>query len=215
MAHLLISQDLPNWGKNWYSSSESLWYDRWQQVLSLMPESIEIITWNDFSESSYIADVTAAQIVSGAGTYVSGFDHSAFRAVLPYFIKAYKAGSWDVALDDATAVAWYRTTSGTLGSAGGTVWGQGGSQSASVGARDVVSVVTITTGETEVNLAIGDTTKTFKTDGNHVNYFEMPFDGALGNVSLSMNGQSVTGWAITNTLPASGYVNFNSYAIGL
>lgn len=162
--------------------------------------------------------MTAAQIVSGAEGYVSGFDHSAFRAVLPYFIKAYKAGSWEAAsltADDAVAMAWYRTTSATLGGDGGTVWGQGGTVSASQGARDVVSVITVTTGDTEVKLAIGDTEKTFVTNETGVNYFEMPFDGAVGNVSLSMNGASVTGWAITNSLPASGYVNFNSYAIGL
>ncbi|KAI5459642.1 glycoside hydrolase family 71 protein [Mariannaea sp. PMI_226] len=208
--------NLPNWGKNWYSSSESLWYDRWQQVLEIMPEYIEIITWNDYSESSYIADISTPQIVSGAEKYVSGFSHKAFRAVLPYFIRAYKAGTWNVDLHD-TAIAWYRGTSANLGSDGGTVWGQGGSQSAKAGARDVVSVITVTTDEAEVNIAIGDVHKSFMANGtaSRVNYFEMPFGGALGNVSLSLNGHSVTGPAITNTLPATGYVNFNSYAIRL
>jgi hypothetical protein len=36
--------DLPQWSKNWYSSSESLWFDRWQQVLDIMPDFVEIIT---------------------------------------------------------------------------------------------------------------------------------------------------------------------------
>lgn len=34
--------DLP--GKNWYSSSDSLWFDRWKQVFDINPEYIEIIT---------------------------------------------------------------------------------------------------------------------------------------------------------------------------
>ncbi|KAH6981705.1 glycoside hydrolase family 71 protein [Ilyonectria sp. MPI-CAGE-AT-0026] len=210
--------NLPNWGKNWYSSSESLWYDRWQQVLEVMPEYIEIITWNDFSESSYIADIVTAQVVSGAEVYVDGFDHSAMRSVLPYFIKAYKAGSKNVELPgDETAIAWYRTTPATVGGDGGTVWGQGGSESASVGARDIVSVITITVDETEFQISIGDASQTFLANGtaNRVNYFEMPFNGALGDVSLTMNGKTSTGPAISNTLPSTGYVNFNAAAIQL
>ncbi|KAH7175340.1 glycoside hydrolase [Dactylonectria macrodidyma] len=210
--------NLPNWNKNWYSSSDSLWYDRWQQVLEVMPEYIEIITWNDFSESSYIGDIVDAQVVDGADAYVDGMDHSAMRAVLPYFIKAYKEGNKNVELPTAeTALAWYRTTSATLGGDGGTVWGQGGSESASAGTRDVVSVITITVDETEFQLSIGDTTQTFFANGteNRVNYFEMPFDGALGAVSLTMNGVTTTGPSIVDTLPATGYVNFNAAAISL
>jgi glucan endo-1,3-alpha-glucosidase len=37
-------QDLPQWNKNWYCSSESLWYDRWQQILEVMPDFVQIIT---------------------------------------------------------------------------------------------------------------------------------------------------------------------------
>lgn len=36
--------DLPQYNKNWYSSSDSLWYDRWKQALDILPEYIEIIT---------------------------------------------------------------------------------------------------------------------------------------------------------------------------
>ncbi|KAL2022037.1 hypothetical protein VTK56DRAFT_6277 [Thermocarpiscus australiensis] len=57
---------LPQWNKNWHCSSESLWYDRWQQVIETQPDFVQIITWNDFGESSYICDISPAQIVSGA-----------------------------------------------------------------------------------------------------------------------------------------------------
>ncbi len=36
--------DLAQWNKHWYCSSESLWYDRWQQVLEIMPDFVQIIT---------------------------------------------------------------------------------------------------------------------------------------------------------------------------
>jgi hypothetical protein len=40
----LPGPDLPQWDKNWYCSSESLWYDRWQQVMEVMPDFVQIIT---------------------------------------------------------------------------------------------------------------------------------------------------------------------------
>jgi glucan endo-1,3-alpha-glucosidase len=77
------------------------------------------ITGNDYGESSYINAPIAHQIVSGANTYVDGFDHTAFRFVLPYFINAYKAGDANVAVPSEGAVAWYRTTPATICSDGG------------------------------------------------------------------------------------------------
>ncbi len=74
---------------------------------------------NDYGESSYINAPISHQVVSGADTYVTGFDHTAFRFVLPYFISAYKAGNADVSIPTEGAVAWYRTTPATICSDGG------------------------------------------------------------------------------------------------
>ncbi|ROV89438.1 hypothetical protein VMCG_10210 [Cytospora schulzeri] len=114
---------LPQWNKNWHCSSESLWYDRWLQVLDLRPDFVQIITWNDYGESSYIYDPTRpSQIVPGADKYVHDLHpHSAFRAVLPYFIAAYKSGLDKVnPPEEDCAVAWYRTTPADCGHDGGT-----------------------------------------------------------------------------------------------
>jgi glucan endo-1,3-alpha-glucosidase len=107
-------------------------------VLDLMPEFVEIITCepdacrpimvtpsnsgpgNDFGESSYICDATPRQIVQGAEKYVKDFPHSAFRAVLPYFIAAYKCGNRNMEVPhEDRAIAWYRTTPARCGSDGG------------------------------------------------------------------------------------------------
>lgn len=51
-----------------------------------------------------------AQVVNGAEQYVIGHSHAAFRAVLPYLIAAYKAGSTEAPLpQEDIAIAWYRT----------------------------------------------------------------------------------------------------------
>ncbi|KAI1802096.1 glycoside hydrolase family 71 protein [Daldinia bambusicola] len=207
--------DLPQYNKNWYSSSDSLWYDRWAQALEIQPEYIEIITWNDYGESSYINAPVPAQIVSGAESYINGFDHSAFRFVLPYFISAYKAGNPDVAVPTEGAVAWYRTTPATVCADGGTVWGQGGSASAASGTEDVISVIALSNSPKDITVSIGGASQTVSPSRSvgKAYFYQVPFDGKTGAVSVTVDGKSTTGPEITNNCPATGHVNFNSVAI--
>ncbi|RYC58264.1 hypothetical protein CHU98_g7938 [Xylaria longipes] len=207
--------DLPMYNKNWYSSSDSLWFDRWKQALDINPEYIEIITWNDYGESSYINAPISHQIVSGAEGYVNGFDHTAFRFVLPYFISAYKAGNADVTLPSEGALAWYRTTPATVCGDGGTVWGQGGSASAAGGTKDVVNIIALTNAPTDINIKIGSSdggqsVSATSTVGK-ASFYQVPINGRTGAVTVTVNGKSTTGPVeITNSCPSSGHVNFNS-----
>lgn len=50
---LIYVQEVP-YSKNWVFPSDLLWYNRWNEVLSLGPRFLEIITWNDYGESHYI-----------------------------------------------------------------------------------------------------------------------------------------------------------------
>lgn len=149
-ADRLLLTGLPQWDKNWHSSGESLWFDRWAQILDLKPDFVQIITCrcpntyldvtkkaiadvlgcvyqcigNDFGESSYICDpARPSQVVPGASDYVDEYSHAAFRATLPYFIKAYKAGrdSLNFTAEEDCAIAWYRTTPAGCGPDGGTL----------------------------------------------------------------------------------------------
>ncbi|KAI0517920.1 glycoside hydrolase family 71 protein [Xylaria bambusicola] len=203
--------------KNWYSSSDSLWFDRWKQVFDIMPEYIEIITWNDYGESSYINAPISHQVIPDATAYVNGFDHTAFRFVLPYFISAYKAGNANVAVPAEGAVAWYRTTPATICSDGGTVWGQGGSASAAGGTKDVVSIIALTNAPTDINVKIGSgdagrSVSATSTVGK-ASFYNIPTDGRTGAVTITLNGKSTTGPEITNNCPSSGHVNFNAVTI--
>jgi hypothetical protein len=47
--------DLDTWQKHWVWGGESLWYDRWQQVLDVSPEYVEIISWNDFVSDNLLS----------------------------------------------------------------------------------------------------------------------------------------------------------------
>jgi glucan endo-1,3-alpha-glucosidase len=171
---------------------------------------VQIITWNDYGESSYINNTNTSQIIAGAEKYVAGHDHSGFRALLPYYIRAYKAGTGLVALPhgEDRVVAWYRRTPAGCGGDGGTVWGQGGRESAARGARDVVSVVALTEGRRSVRVEIGGSREVFWTRGDYpVTYFEMPFRGRCGPVTIGIEGRSRTGPAIEDVCPPCGHVS--------
>ncbi|CAH0038390.1 unnamed protein product [Clonostachys rhizophaga] len=205
--------DLPNWGKNWYSSSDSLWFDRLKMTQEVMPSLIQIITWNDYSESSYLKAPVAHQIVSGAEAYVNGHDHTALRFVLPYFINSYKAGTTDgINIDSEGAVVWYRTTPKSVCGDGGTVWGQGGSQSATLGTEDVVSVIALRNDAGTVDITVGGVTTTASAINQigKAYHYKVPLNGRTGDVTVSFNGLSATGPSITDACPSTGNVNFNA-----
>ena len=116
------------------------------------------------------------------------------------------------------AIAWYRTTPAKAGPDGGTVWGKDeAGPSASDATEDVINVMTITVDEQDIEVTIGGQGETFRTGGSGgpVSFFQLPFDGNVGDVSLVMGNASVVGPAITNSLPGTGFVNFNAVAIGL
>ncbi|KAI9661384.1 MAG: hypothetical protein M1831_003117 [Alyxoria varia] len=78
----------------WVARGDDLWHERWQQVLEAQPEMVEIITWNDWGESSYIAHnpKVVADCPAEAQGYVTPTNHSAWLADLPHYISAYKSG---------------------------------------------------------------------------------------------------------------------------
>jgi len=76
-----------------------------------------------------------------------------------------------------------------------TLWGQGGSESAVLGARDVISVMTITDGLCPLTVSIGDQSWYFEAGcQGHVSYFEVPFNSwTVGPVSATLNGKLTHG----------------------
>eukprot|EP00026_Physarum_polycephalum_P005097 Phypoly_transcript_05125.p1 GENE.Phypoly_transcript_05125~~Phypoly_transcript_05125.p1 ORF type:complete len:604 (+),score=109.53 Phypoly_transcript_05125:158-1969(+) len=80
--------------KNYLYDSDTLWFDRWQQVIHMKPHLIEILTMNDWGESSYIGDIDpdTRDMPDGSKDYVNGMDHTAWMDTLPYFIEYYKTG---------------------------------------------------------------------------------------------------------------------------
>ena len=68
---------------------------RWEQAINeVKPDIVEIITWNDYPESHYIADLNPnVNLGSLAPSYVNGFVHAPWRIIAQYYITWLKTGS--------------------------------------------------------------------------------------------------------------------------
>ena len=101
--------------QNWYRRGELALAERIPQVLSLQPDFLQIQTWNDAGESSYIGNVWPDTIGANCAAYTDNFDHTGWQALIAPFIAAYKSGAKEV--DEilplngtaATGVFWYRS----------------------------------------------------------------------------------------------------------
>ena len=74
---------------NWsHAQDENIFLNRWLHLLDLQPDYIEIVTWNDYGESTYIGPLDTVDQFC----YWADLDHSAFLKITTKFIKHYKAG---------------------------------------------------------------------------------------------------------------------------
>jgi hypothetical protein len=109
----------------WFLAGDDLWYDRWQEVMFIQPDFVEIISWNDYGESHYIGPLHDEEYIAfgndtGAApfNYALNMPHDGWRLLLPFLIDSYKYGQGSV--DQEGVVAWYRLTPGTACATGGT-----------------------------------------------------------------------------------------------
>lgn len=61
------------YSKNFLFPGGSLWYDRWQEILTGNFNFVEIITWNDYGESHYVSELSSKHGDDGGSKWVSIF----------------------------------------------------------------------------------------------------------------------------------------------
>ncbi|KAI0279099.1 glycoside hydrolase family 71 protein [Russula aff. rugulosa BPL654] len=82
-----------SWNKNWiYRGDDWLLVRRWEYLLAQRSaiDIVQVISWNDYGESHYLAPVRGAQPNSQA--WVDGFPHAPWLALNAYFARAFKVG---------------------------------------------------------------------------------------------------------------------------
>ncbi|RHZ46584.1 uncharacterized protein CDV56_101148 [Aspergillus thermomutatus] len=224
--------NLPVFHKNWAWRGDDLWYDRWQQVLALSPEYVEIITWNDYGESHYIGpmhedDLGIFAVGDAPFNYAEGMPHDGWREFLPYVIDLYKSEGKNASLAREGVVSWYRLNPGSACLSGKTTPGQQATEGTNSSSprslmQDRVFYSALLESAADVTVSIGGANKTGSwTDtpsGQKGLYHgSVPIDGQTGEVevTLSRSGELIAqmkGQAITTDCRKNhGYNNWNAW----
>ncbi|KAF4230388.1 hypothetical protein CNMCM6457_005964 [Aspergillus fumigatiaffinis] len=224
--------NLPVFDKNWAWRGDDLWFDRWQQVLELAPEYVEIITWNDYGESHYIGpmhedDLGIFAVGDAPFNYAEGMPHDGWRAFLPYVIDLYKSGGKNASFDKEGVVSWYRLNPGSACMSGKTTPGQlsvevTNTTSPRTVMQDRIFYSALLESAADVTVSIGGASKTgswVDTPSGQKGLYHgsVPIDGMTGEVvvTLSRAGEQIAqmkGEAITTDCRKNhGYNNWNAW----
>ncbi|KAJ5998516.1 hypothetical protein N7451_006326 [Penicillium sp. IBT 35674x] len=219
--------NLPGYKKNWMWRGDHLWHDRWQEVLYVQPEFVEIISWNDYGESHYIGPLydkamEAFQIGEAPFNYVTDMPHDGWRETLPFWIDMYKSGSAEVT--EEKIVAWYRTSPAAACGSGGTS-GNTASQlqiefPPDEMAQDRIFFSAVLGSFSGAVVSIGGSAQgvgwsIVPDDDVGIYHGSVPFDGRTGPVSVSLQRDNkiiatITGESISAGCP-HGIQNWNAW----
>lgn len=100
-----------SYDKNWiYKSDDWLYCSRWEALIALRARApmLEIVTWNDFTESSYLAPYpNNASLDEHSPAWVEGMDHEPLQALTKFYSDAYKTGAYPE-IEEDSLVLWSR-----------------------------------------------------------------------------------------------------------
>ncbi|KAF7325258.1 putative alpha-1,3-glucanase/mutanase [Mycena venus] len=214
-----------SYSKNWVFPSDLLWYLRWREILTLQPNYVEIVTWNDYGESHYVAPLSSPHTDDGSSKWVNDMPHNGWLDMAKPFIQAYKAGSTNVDqfITSDKIVYWYRLTPKALNcdatdtmqpanNASGNYF-QGRPNGYQTMA-DNVFVVTLLTAAGTVVVNSGGTAYTYSAPAG-ASAFSVPFHVGAQSFALTRNGGQTVMSAtslrpVQNSCPC-GLYNFNAY----
>ncbi|KAB5566131.1 putative alpha-1,3-glucanase/mutanase [Coniochaeta sp. 2T2.1] len=214
-----------SYSKNWVFPGDALWYERWNEILTLKPRFIEIITWNDYGESHYIAPLSSSHYDDGNSKWVNDMTHDGWMDMARPFIAAFKAGSTSVGdfITDDELVYWYRpnqkdldcdatdTTMVTASNASGNYFM--GRPDGFESMKDHVFVVSLLTAPGTVTVTSGDNTQTFEAPAG-ASIFEVAMGLGQQKFSLTRDSKDVLSGTSLKDITEScicGLYNFNAY----
>jgi hypothetical protein len=214
-----------SYSKNWVFPGDTLWYNRWHEILSLQPRFLEIITWNDYGESHYIGPLSSTHYDDGNSKWVNDMPHDGWLEMAKPFIAAYKAGSTSVAdhITDDQLVYWHRpnhksvdcdatdTTMVPASNASGNYFQ--GRPDGWESMQDHVFVVSLLTEPGTVTVTSGDNTQTFDAPAG-ASIFQVAMGVGQQQFAVARNGKEVfSGVSLKDVTDdcICGLYNFNAY----
>jgi glucan endo-1,3-alpha-glucosidase len=213
----------PTYG-NWYRRGEQNLEYRFGQVLKLQPDFVELQTWNDAGESHYMGNSWPEPIDgTNIGAYTTDYPHTAYKEILPAFIKAYKAGAtttdtmYPTNSADAQGAFWHHTLLTTSDCSADSI---GEPQGLDTVEDKVTVVVLVASGKTNLSVDISVAGASVGTQALVPGYNQYSVDGLkVGSVSVTVTDDSgATVVSGTGTLPVvatADICNYNFQVVGL
>ncbi|KAH8817117.1 putative alpha-1,3-glucanase/mutanase [Xylogone sp. PMI_703] len=214
-----------SFSKNWVFPSDLLWFNRWNEILTLGPQFIEIITWNDYGESHYIGPLSSPHFDDGNSKWTNDMPHDGWLDMAKPFIAAYHAGATSVNsfITSDELIYWYRPTLRSLNcdatdttmvpanNASGNYFE--GRPNGWEDMQDAVFVVALLTAPGIVTVNSGGNVQSFNAPAG-ASAFQVNMQVGQQQFSLSRNGQTVlNAVSLKNISPICicGIYNFNAY----
>ncbi len=214
------------YSKNWVFPGELLWYERWNDILALGPQYVEIITWNDYGESHYIGPLSSTHHDDGNSKWVNDMPHDGWLDMAAPFIAAYHAGATKVDdfVEEDQLIYWYRpnpkdldcdgtdTTTSPANNASGNYF-QGRPDGVNT-VEDAVFVISLLTAPGVVTVTSGGNAPVTYNAPAGAHAHKVPMGVGQQTFELTRGGESVLSGTslkdITDTC-ICGIYNFNSY----
>ncbi|KAJ6163877.1 Glycoside hydrolase family 71 [Penicillium chrysogenum] len=219
--------NLPGYNKNWLWRGDDLWRDRWEEVMVVQPDLVQIISWNDFGESHYIGplpkgDYKAFEIGKAPYDYITGMPHDAWRKLLPYWIDTYKKGK--ASISEELVVGWYRPNPAAACNSGGTSGNTAQQLQIEFDpvevAQDIIVFSAVLVSDASISVTVGGVAlaaswENKPSGGVGVYHGSVAYGGNRGavKITISRSGRSIasfTGTDITTSC-LDGYTNWNAW----
>ncbi|KAH8759912.1 putative alpha 1,3-glucanase, GH71 family [Diaporthe sp. PMI_573] len=213
------------YSKNWVFPGDLLWYDRWNEILTLGPRFIEIVTWNDYGESHYIGPLSSKHTDDGNSKWTNDMPHGGWMDMAKPFISAYKdhATSANSYVASDQLIYWYRPTPRDINcdatdttmvpadnSSGNYFMGRPNGYET---LADAVFVVSMLKTAGTVRVVSGNNSQSFNAPAG-ISAYQLDMQIGKQQFSLERNGQTVMSSVslkdISNVCPC-GIYNFNPY----
>ncbi|KAA8644204.1 glycoside hydrolase family 71 protein [Aspergillus tanneri] len=213
-----------SYSKNFVLPSDTLWYDRWNEILTLGPRFVEIITWNDYGESHYVGPLSS-HTDDGNSKWVNDMPHEGWLDLSKPYIAAFKAGdtSVDKHITEDKLIYWYRpahrntncdTTDTCMepadNSSGNYFIGRPNGWDSM---EDSVFVVSLLTSPATVQLSSGENSRSFEAPAG-ASSFKVDMGVGKQKFSAVRDGKEVlSGTSLKDVVEgcACGFYNFNAY----
>lgn len=188
--------------------------NQWRSMISKQkPELVEIVTWNDWTESTHVQPTRIVpNYVQKGKKGIVGYPHLGYYELLKYYINWYLTDTQPTVTKDAVfyfhrthprgATATNDANHCSIPLVTRQLWGN---------VQDMIFVTTATKEPAELRVTTGSSTKTFKVPAG-VTHTEVPFAPGVPKIELWRGSQRLTSARGTEIVARPEYYNYNLYS---